>query len=261
MLFRAKVQCPACQGFRCRESRWHSFDEMRNHRGCRPYRCLDCSHRFLMLQSEGTGGVQRVVAAAVLVCAVVAIAAAPLLTGTDGSPVAGVAASNALLDPAVRKAAEEGDPLAQFRLGEALFHDSARTDESTAQAIRWLQSSAENGNTDAMIFLGRLSRTGVGILQNFAQASVWIHTAAVRGSPDGMLEMGRLYRDGVGVEKDLIKAYVWFNRASAARNLDAVREREAIARILTPDELREAQRQSSVSAGESEKAVVKVGGR
>ena len=61
-----------------------------------------------------------------------------------------------------------------------------------------------------------------------------------------MLELGRLYRDGVGVDKSLIKAYVWFNRASAARNLDAVRERESIARILTVDELKEAQHQSTV---------------
>lgn len=214
-----------------------------------------------MPQSGGAGGLQRIAAAAVLVGAVIAIASAPLLTGTNASPVAGVAASNALLDPAVRKAAEDGDPVAQFRIGEALFHDLARTDESSAQAVRWLQLSAENGNTDAMIFLGRLSRTGVGILQNFAQASVWIHTAAVRGSPEGMLEMGRLYRDGVGVEKDLIKAYVWFNRASAARNLDAVREREAIARILTPDELREAQRQSSVPLADGDKVFVTGGGR
>lgn len=252
MLFTAKVRCPACQGQNCRESRWLSLNEKRNHQGCSPYRCLDCSHRFLMPHSGRQLDLQRILIGAVLVGAVAVIAGAPLLTTTDNASQAGAQQINALQDPDVRRAAEGGDPLAQFRLGEALFHDPARTDETSAQAVRWLQRAAENGNTDAMIFLGRLSRTGVGILQDFDQASAWIRTAAVHGSPEGMLEMGRLYRDGVGVEKDLVKAYAWFNRASAARNLDAVREREMIARILTPSELKEAQRQSSALPGEGD---------
>lgn len=159
--------------------------------------------------------------------------------------VIGESSLNAKEDPAIIQAAQNGDPQAQFRLGEALFLDPLRDDQTSAQAVRWLELAAQGGNVDAMILLGRLSRTGVGILQNFAQASKWIHTAAQRGSDEGMLEMGRLYRDGVGVDKDLIQAYVWFNRAAAARNLDAVRERETVARVLTADELREAQRQSS----------------
>ena len=158
-----------------------------------------------------------------------------------------------MLDPELRKAAEAGDAGAQFRLGEALLQDPARTPENSANAVRWLGMSAENGNTEAMIVLGRLSRTGVGILQNFGNTAKWIQTAAARGNPVGMLELGRLYRDGVGVEKSLVRAYVWFNRASAARNLDAVRERESIARMLTADELNEAQKQSS--APESDKAI------
>ena len=159
--------------------------------------------------------------------------------------VIGESSLNAKEDPAIIQAAQNGDPRAQFRLGEALFLDPLRDDQASAQAVRWLELAAQGGNVDAMILLGRLSRTGVGILQNFAQASKWIHAAAQRGSDEGMLEMGRLYRDGVGFDKDLVQAYAWFNRAAAARNLDAVRERDAVARILTADELREAQRRSS----------------
>ena len=159
--------------------------------------------------------------------------------------VIGESSLNAKEDPAIIQAAQNGDPQAQFRLGEALFLDPLRDDQTSAQAVRWLELAAQGGNVDAMILLGRLSRTGVGILQNFAQASKWIHAAAQRGSDEGMLEMGRLYRDGVGFDKDLVQAYAWFNRAAAARNLDAVRERDAVARILTADELREAQRRSS----------------
>ncbi|GHU37323.1 hypothetical protein AGMMS50256_35120 [Betaproteobacteria bacterium] len=170
---------------------------------------------------------------------------------------ASVSPGEILNDPELRQAAENGDPVAQFRLGRALFQDPAHTDKTSALAVRWLEAAAEGGNIDAMIYLGRVFQTGVGILQNFSQASRWINTAAMRGSIEGMLEMGLLYRDGVGVQKDYVKAYAWLNRAAAARNIDAVREREAIAHMLTPDELKEAQRQSSLLGHENDESRTK----
>ncbi|MBK7356128.1 tetratricopeptide repeat protein [Propionivibrio sp.] len=164
------------------------------------------------------------------------------------------AENSAANDPGIKIAAEGGDAGAQFRLGQALLQDPSRSVENSAHALRWLQMSAENGNTEAMIVLGRLSRSGVGLLQNYSQASKWIQTAADRGNPEGMLELGRLYRDGIGLDKDPVRAYVWFNRASAARNLDAVREREAVARTLTADELKEAQSRSAAQESGGEQA-------
>ena len=155
------------------------------------------------------------------------------------------AAAASATDPELKKAAEAGDALAQYQLGEALLQQPGHTQETSATAMRWLRLSAENGNTEAMIVLGRLSRTGVGILQNFGESAKWLHVAARRGNPEGMLEYGRLFRDGIGVEKDPLRAYVWFNRASAARNLDAVRERELIIRQLSPEQLAQAQKLSS----------------
>ncbi len=160
--------------------------------------------------------------------------------------------TSAVLDPALLKAAETGDVSAQFKVGEAMFNDPAHNNETSAKAVGWLRLAADNGNTEAMVLLGRLSRSGVGILQDFGQSAKWIQTAATRGDMEGMLELGRLYRDGIGVGKDSVQAYIWFNRAAAAHNLDAVREREAVARQLTPEELKEAQGQSStVVAGDN----------
>lgn len=245
MFFRAKVKCLRCQGSRCRESRWLSLDEKQKHQGSCPYRCLDCSYRFLAPKRTLSSSELVVSAPALLLAVALAGAVGFWLTQAESQSVLSAPAPLAALTPEIRKAAEEGNADAQFRLGELLLQDPARSAETSANAVRWLQMAAENGSTEAMIVLGRLSRSGVGILQNFDQSAKWMQTAAARGSSEGMLELGRLYRDGVGVEKSLVRAYVWFNRASAARNIDAVREREAIARILTPDELREAQRQSS----------------
>lgn len=252
MLFQSKIVCPGCQGSRCRESRWLSLAEKNKFPHNSPYRCLDCSHRFL--SAKHTSINKKLVSAPIAsVALILAVAATYWLTRPETpSPLATRVAAS-MLDPELRKSAEAGDAGAQFRLGEALLQDSARTPENSANAVRWLEMSAENGNTEAMIVLGRLSRTGVGILQNFGNTAKWIQTAAARGNPEGMLELGRLYRDGVGVEKNLVRAYVWFNRASAARNLDAVRERENIARTLTPEELKEAQTQSLAPESDKDK--------
>jgi hypothetical protein len=299
MYFRAKAQCPECQEFHCRKSRWLSSEEKRSNPELSPYRCLDCSHRFLRPRKKELPGERWIPGIVTLVAVIFVMAvtvpwliepesfyraiysvvysvlpsntnisqgntSASLGNASVSSANAIVSLSNAsaspgevLNDPALRQAAESGDPVAQFRLGQALFQDPAHTDKTSALAVRWLEAAAEGGNVDAMIYLGRVFQTGVGILQNFAQASRWINTAAMRGSIEGMLEMGLLYRDGVGVQKDYVKAYAWLNRAAAARNIDAVREREAIAHMLTPDELKEAQRQSSLLGRENDESHTK----
>jgi TPR repeat protein len=194
---------------------------------------------------------------ALAVAMTAAIFVVPLSMGTSVPAVSIVPPGKVLDDAAIRRAAENGDHAAQFKLGEAFFEayfqDSARSDKKGSdEAVRWLETAAQGGNVDAMVYLGRMLRAGIGILQNFDKAFVWIQAAARRGSPEGMLEMGRLYRDGVGVEKDWIKAYVWFNRAAAAHSIDAVREREAISVILTAEKLREAQQQSLLSEHEND---------
>jgi len=252
MLFRSKIICPGCQGSRCRESRWLSLEEKKKYPASGPYRCLDCSHRFLSTKQSSLNG-KRVSAPVAIVALILAVGITYWLTRVEApSPLAAPVSASAL-EPEIRKAAEAGDAGAQFKMGEALLQDPARTPENSANAVRWLEMAAENGNTEAMIALGRLSRTGVGILQNFGHTAKWIQTAAARGNPEGMLELGRLYRDGVGVDKDPVRAYVWFNRSAAARNLDAVRERENVARMLTPEELKEAQKQSSAPDSDKDK--------
>jgi hypothetical protein len=253
MLFFAKVQCPACQGGHCRKSHWHSSAEKRSNAGFSPYRCLDCEHRFFTPHKE------RIPATAwamigLIVSVVSVTVIVPLVTEIEPSVLASVLVDDVLDDSGLRRAAENGDHAAQFKLGVTLFEDRARTGETTAQAIRWLEAAAEGGNVDAMVYLGRVLQSGVGILQDYSQAFRWFHAAAMRGSPEGMLETGRLYRDGVGVEKIPVRAYVWFNRAAAAHNIEAVREREMIGSLLTPDDLKEAQRQSSQPARKGDRS-------
>ncbi len=142
------------------------------------------------------------------------------------------------------QAAESGHPEAQFRVGKKLLMEAALESQKAPEALEWLTRAAENGHTGAMIQLGRMFRSGVGALQNYDIAADWIQRAAAANDPEGMLELGRFYRDGIGFDKDLISAYVWMNRAAAAHHLDAAREREAMARSLQPEAIRQAQQLS-----------------
>ena len=141
---------------------------------------------------------------------------------------------------------QKGNPDAQLRVGKTLLHEAAHLGKNSAEAVNWLEKAARNGNTGAMLELGKLYKTGVGALQNFETSARWIQLAANKGNAEGMLELGRMYREGVGFEKDVVRAYVWFNRAAAAQEMNAVRERENIAGTLSFDQLKEAQRLSAI---------------
>jgi hypothetical protein len=219
--------------------------EKQGHPGGRPYRCLDCSHRFISHKSTRFDNVIVVSALAVLLAIVLTAIVTALFFRSAAPPAQHPPAASTAIDPGDLKAAQGGDAGAQLRVGEALLHVAVREKENSVQAVRWLQLAAENGNTAAMLQLGKLYRSGVGVLQNFDRSAKWIQTAAARGNAEGMLELGRLYRDGIGFEKSPVRAYVWFNRAAAVHNLDAVREREDIARSLTVEDLKKAQNQSS----------------
>lgn len=159
----------------------------------------------------------------------------------EAAPETGI---SLVITPEAMKAAEGGDPEAQFSVANAMLSDAELNLAYSAKAVEFLNGAAERGHKRAMLRLGQLYRKGIGALQNFALAAKWIGRAAAGGEPQAMLELGRLYREGIGVEKDLVTAYVWLNRAAAAHDPVAIREREEVARVLSAEELKRAQDQS-----------------
>lgn len=243
----AKIACPKCEGSHCRRSKWHSAREKLNHSGEHPYRCLNCSNRFLASDGERFRRLLILGASAILAATVIApLTAAWLWSEQDFEAKRSIEAS-APIDPGTQALAEEGDPDAQYRLAKTLLHDAVRDPSSTIGAVQWLKASADQEHTGAMVQLGKMYRSGVGVLQDFNEAARWIDKAASLGSAEGMLELGRLYRDGVGFERDFVRAYVWFNRAAAALNVEAAQERDYIARKLNPEDLLAAQSASTLA--------------
>ncbi|ENO85923.1 tetratricopeptide repeat protein [Thauera linaloolentis] len=247
---RANTPCPKCASTRCRESRWSSHKEKVDNPDKHPFRCLSCSHRFIApfgTARQGLGGrhpLLTVAAAAVITIIVVSGIGLLWPGGSPEEEAAPTAPQANATSPTMEEAARNGDLEAQFRLGRAALLDTSRGKEGAAEAVSWLKRAATGGHAGAMLQLGKLYRSGVGMPQNYEYAEKWIRTAADAGNSEAMVELGRLYRSGLGVKADSVQAYVWFNRAAAAMNMDGVHERDSIALKLSAAELKAAQAES-----------------
>ncbi|HRM70245.1 MAG TPA: tetratricopeptide repeat protein [Thauera phenylacetica] len=245
--------CPACGSIDCRRSRWRSHEEHKSHPGLHPWRCTSCDKRFL--GPDDLVGPKRkwplvVGLLSVLLLLAIGVASVSML-GRDELPKPDGAAESAAVGEL-----EPADALdAQFRAARAALLDTARGREVSTEAMGKLRQAAEGGHTGAMVLLGKLYRSGIGMPQNYALAARWLGEAANAGDPEGMVEFGRLHRSGIGVEQDAVQAYVWFNRAAALLNMEGVQERDSIAVKLGADELRRAQT-LSLEAAEAEAAKV-----
>ena len=59
-----------------------------------------------------------------------------------------------------RKAAEQGDAMAQYNLGHACFRGEGVPQDYT-QAVYWWRKAAEQGDADAQFMLGEIGRAHV----------------------------------------------------------------------------------------------------
>jgi uncharacterized protein len=64
--------------------------------------------------------------------------------------------------------------------------------QDCGKAYKWFQKAAEEGNTDAMIGLGRLHQQGLGVAQDHRKALQWFQKAADAGNTDAMITLSAL---------------------------------------------------------------------
>lgn len=226
------AKCPMCAGMRCRPARWHSKEEKLSSADSRPYRCTDCTHRFLARSSASLERILINGTAVAMLCFGVWVAVEPWIDGEEKSasgPVTLAAAANP-------EESKDGAPMRLVPAGAP-----AEASDDLATRAQKQQAAAENGDVGAMLQLGRDLATGNNRPKDIEQAVKWVQLAAATGNPEAMLELGRFYRDGVGVVQDSPRAYVWLSRAAAAKNTDAVLEREALVRTMGEEPLRVAQ--------------------
>jgi uncharacterized protein len=114
-------------------------------------------------------------------------------------------------------------------------------------ALRLLRPLAEQGNAKAQYFLGFMYLNGQGVKLDYSEAAKWYWNAAEQGNADSQFILGLIYLNGLGVAKDYLQAHKWFNLAAARssetdKRNGAVTQRDAVAAMMTPAQIAEAQR-------------------
>jgi TPR repeat protein/cyclophilin family peptidyl-prolyl cis-trans isomerase/serine/threonine protein kinase len=133
-------------------------------------------------------------------------------------------------------AAEQGNELAQYKLGVLHYSagppaepgtlnfrwwiDSAIPDgyagpaQGPKEAAKWWRQAADQGNADAQMLLGLAYSTGVGVEENQAEAARWWRKSAEQGLAGSQYLMGVAYSDGGGVQEDDAEAFKWLQKAA-----------------------------------------------
>ena len=103
--------------------------------------------------------------------------------------------------------------VAQQRLGLLTEHGRG-TAKDPAQAAKWYQKAADQGDTVAQGHLGRLYRLGAGVPRDATQAAKWSIKAATQGNAAAQANLGYMSLEGFGLPADAAAAGGWFKRAA-----------------------------------------------
>jgi TPR repeat protein len=114
---------------------------------------------------------------------------------------------------ALAKSAEAGDVEAQISLGRIYLQGLPSVPKDAARAREWFLRAAPSRHPSAAYFLGVISQSGQGAKADPAEAARWFEMAAEGGSPDAMFLLANAYRAGAGVPKSDAKALELYKKA------------------------------------------------
>lgn len=138
------------------------------------------------------------------------------------------------------KAAIKGDTFSQSKIAW-MFFEGKGVQQNFEQAIYWWTKAAEQGEANSQHRLGGMYYFGKGIPQDYERAVFWTSKAAEQGYADSQLCLGLMYYLGKGLPQNYFYSYVWFNLASVKGNEEAIRLRDDVAGLLSPQQLAQAQ--------------------
>ena len=105
---------------------------------------------------------------------------------------------------------------------EQVALDDVEVEDYTVLKYNELEVLAYEGDTDAMVMLGRMLEYGADdVKQSFTEAISWYQMASDSGNIDGTCALGYFYLTGTGVEKDLEKASELFDTAIEGGSVNA----------------------------------------
>lgn len=128
--------------------------------------------------------------------------------------------------------------------------DSGRgVPQDRAQAAAWYRTAAEQGDAKAQFNLGLMYRYGPGYSPNLDRWVEAFGPAPGHASPTTRGNPAARYNSGTGIPKDYIEAHKWMSLAAARATGDNQRRfadaRDSLAKLMTPEQIAEAQKRAS----------------
>ena len=111
-----------------------------------------------------------------------------------------------------------------------------------ATALREWKPLAEQGNASAQKNMGVLYNNGKGVPQDYKTAVKWYRLAAEQGNAHAQMQLGAKYALGQGVPKNYVRADMWYIIAESKGDKDATIDRNIVTKLMTPDQIAEAQK-------------------
>ena len=140
-----------------------------------------------------------------------------------------------------RKAAAQGNRLAQFGLGNLYLYGQGGVPQDASQAAQWYLKAAAQGYDGAQAMMGTFYDDGVGVPQDYGQAAQWYRKAAAQGNRLAQYYLGLLYVKGQGVSRNYVAAYALFNlsstQESAGSDHTASENRSKTANLMSKQEI------------------------
>ena len=142
----------------------------------------------------------------------------------------------------IKERAERGDASAQVELA-----DNLAANQLVAQAVGWYRKAAEQGNVDAKYRLGEILINGVSstsdpderVAPKPAEGVRWTYEAATNFHSGACRNMSYVLENGVGLGTNVVEAYAWLE-VFARSNLDSARaDMDRLALRMQLQEIRE----------------------
>ena len=106
----------------------------------------------------------------------------------------------------------------------------------------WFRKAADQGDAVAEFLLGNQYANGKDVPQDDCEAMIWFQRAAEQGHPVAKLYLGVMYAEGRGVQQDYVRAYMWFSLSAAQGEQRAVKTLGMAERKMTPAQIAEGQK-------------------
>ena len=106
----------------------------------------------------------------------------------------------------------------------------------------WYRKAADQGDAVAEFLLGNQYAFGKGVPQDYSEAMRWFRKAAEQGHPRAMHDLGVIYAKGLGVPHDYVRAHMWFSLSATQGEQRAVKALAMAEQRMTPAQINEAQK-------------------